>query len=96
MLRVQVSFAVQHIAFFVDSRRAAWLLFKELRQEREALLRRKVDLQKKSLSAARVLPIRTELMAQYVREMQACLREKNIGYKKGFSTRNFEGGQNQR
>ena len=49
---------------------------KELRQEREALLRRKVDLQKKSRSAARVLPIRTELMNQYVREMQARLREK--------------------
>ena len=57
---------------------------KELCQEREALLRRKVELQKKSRSAARVLPIRTELMVQYVREMQARLREKKIGYKKEF------------
>ena len=47
-------------------------------------MRRKVDLQKKSRSAARVLPIRTELMAQYVRDMQARLREKKIGYKKEF------------
>ena len=45
-------------------------------------LRRKVELQKKSGSAVRVLPIRTELMAQYVREMQVRLREKKIGYKK--------------
>ena len=57
---------------------------KELRQEREALLRRKVELQKKSRSAVRVLPIRTGLMAQYVRDMQVRLREKQIGYKKKF------------
>jgi hypothetical protein len=57
---------------------------KELRQEREGLLRRKVDLQRKSRSAVRVLPIRTELMAQYVREMQVRLRDKKIGYKKEF------------
>ena len=59
-------------------------LIKELRQERETLLRRKVELQKKSRSAARVLLIRTELMAQYVRDMQVRLREKQIGYKKTF------------
>jgi site-specific DNA recombinase len=68
---------------------------KELRQEREALLRRKVELQKKSRSTVRVLPIRAELMAQYVREMQSGLREKKIGYKRN-SYESFEGGQNQR
>jgi hypothetical protein len=57
---------------------------KELRQEQEALLRRKVELQKKCRSAVRVLPIRTELMAHYVRDMQVPLREKQIGYKKDF------------
>ena len=30
------------------------------------------------------MPIRTELMAQYVREMQALLLEKKIGYKREF------------
>ena len=43
-----------------------------------------MDLQKKSRSAVRVLPIRTELMNQYVREMQVRLRGKKIGYKKKF------------
>jgi site-specific DNA recombinase len=57
---------------------------KELRQEREALLRHKVDLQKKSRSRAKVLPIRTELMAQYVWQIQSRLREKKIGYKREF------------
>jgi hypothetical protein len=57
---------------------------KELRQEREALLRRKVDLQKKSRLRAKVLPIRTELMGQYVWKLQSRLREKKIGYKREF------------
>jgi hypothetical protein len=38
----------------------------------------------KLFDALRVLPIRTELMAQYVREMQVRLGEKKIGYKKEF------------
>jgi site-specific DNA recombinase len=57
---------------------------KELRQEREALLRRRIELQKKARSAANVSPIRTELMAHYIREMQSRLRDKKIGYKKEF------------
>src|SRR5215813_5733058 len=57
---------------------------KELRQERESLLRRKVELQKKSRSRATILPIPTRLMNDYIREMQLRLREKKIGYKKEF------------
>ena len=57
---------------------------KELRQEREALLGRKIDLQKKSRSSARILPIPTRLMDEYIRQMQMRLREKKIGYKKEF------------
>jgi hypothetical protein len=38
----------------------------------------------KARSAVCVLPIRTELMAQYVRDMQVRLREKKIGYQKEF------------
>jgi len=57
---------------------------KELRQERESLLRRKVELQKKSRSRATILPIPTRLMNDYIRKMQLRLREKKIGYKKEF------------
>jgi site-specific DNA recombinase len=57
---------------------------KELRQEREALLRRKVELQKKSRSKAAILPIPTRLMNDYIQKMQLRLREKKIGYKKEF------------
>ena len=57
---------------------------KELRQERESLLSRKVELQKKSRSKASILPIPTRLMNDYIREMQLRLREKKIGYKKEF------------
>ena len=57
---------------------------KELREERESLLRRKIELQKKSRSGARVLPIPSQLMDDYIRQMQTRLREKKIGYKKEF------------
>jgi len=57
---------------------------KELRQERESLLRRKVELEKASRSRARISPIPTRLMNDYIREMQLRLREKKIGYKKEF------------
>jgi hypothetical protein len=57
---------------------------KELRAEREALLKNKVELEKKSRSAATVRPIPTRLMNDYIREMQIRLRDKKIGYKKEF------------
>lgn len=57
---------------------------KELRQEREALLRRRVELKKNFRSTARILPIPTRLMDEYIRQMQMRLREKKIGYKKEF------------
>jgi hypothetical protein len=56
---------------------------KELRQERESLLRRKVELHK-SRSKATILPIPTRLMHDYIREIQLRLQEKKIGYKKEF------------
>ena len=56
----------------------------KLRQERESLLRRRVELQKQSRSTARISPIPTRLMNDYIREMQLRLREKKIGYKKEF------------
>ena len=55
---------------------------KELRRQREDLLSRRVDLQKKSRAQARVLPIPTRLMDEYIRQMR--LREKKLGYKKEF------------
>jgi site-specific DNA recombinase len=55
---------------------------KELRQQREALLKRKVELHKKA--GARILPIPTRLMDEYVRQIQMRLRAKKIGYKKEF------------
>jgi len=57
---------------------------RELRQEREALLQRKVELQKALRSRANILPIPTGLMDEYIRQMQARLREKKIGYKREF------------
>jgi hypothetical protein len=69
---------------------------KELRQEREALLKRKVDLQKKWRSAVGVLPITTELMAQYFPRHAGTLTRKEDRLSKGIPTRDFEGGQNQR
>jgi hypothetical protein len=40
---------------------------KELRGQREDLLRRKADLQKKSRGQAKILPIPTRLMDDYIR-----------------------------
>ena len=40
---------------------------KELRQEREELLSRKIDLQRKSRGQAKILPIPTRLMDEYIR-----------------------------
>jgi hypothetical protein len=57
---------------------------KELRGQREDLLRHKADLQKKSRGRAKILPIPTKLMHDYIREIQLRLREKKIGYKKEF------------
>ena len=57
---------------------------KELRGQREDLLRRKADLQKKSQGRAKILPIPTRLMDAYIREVQLRLRQKKIGYKKEF------------
>ena len=57
---------------------------KELRREREDLLRRRIDLQQKSKSQAQILPIPTRLMDEYIREMQKRLKEKKLGYKKEF------------
>ena len=57
---------------------------RELRQQREALLQRKVEVQKKSQAKARILPIPTRLMDEYVRQMQMRLRSKKVGYRKEF------------
>ena len=57
---------------------------KELRQQREALLERKVELHRKARVGAKILPIPTRLMNEYVRQMQMRLRQKNIGFKKEF------------
>ena len=57
---------------------------RELRQEREALLKRKVELQKALRSKGNILPIPTGLMDEYIRQMQVRLREKKIGYKREF------------
>jgi hypothetical protein len=57
---------------------------KDLRRQREDLLSRKVELQKKSRGRASIFPIPTRLMREYSREMQVRLREKKIGYKKEF------------
>ena len=57
---------------------------KELRRQREDLLSRRVDLQKKSRAHAKILPIPTRLMDDFIREMKLRLREKKIGYKKEF------------
>ena len=58
---------------------------KELRGQREDLLSRRVELQKKSRAQAKkIAPIPTRLMEDYIRAMQIRLREKKIGYKKEF------------
>ena len=57
---------------------------KELSGQREALLHRKVEVQKKSHAKARILTIPTRLMDEYVRQMQMRLRNKKVGYRKEF------------
>ena len=57
---------------------------KDLRRQREDLLRRKADLQKKTSSRAKLLPIPTRLMDDYITKIQLRLRQKKIGYKKEF------------
>jgi len=57
---------------------------KELRQQRESLLKRKVELHKKARAGAKILPIPTRLMNEYVQQMQIRLRQKNIGFRKEF------------
>ena len=57
---------------------------KELRHQREALLKRKVELHKKSRAGAKVSPIPTRLMDEYVRQIQMRLRAKKVGYRKEF------------
>ena len=56
---------------------------KELNGQREALLQRKVEVQKRQ-SRAKILAIPTRLMDEYVRQMQMRLRGKKIGYRKEF------------
>jgi signal transduction protein with GAF and PtsI domain len=56
---------------------------KSLRQERTALLKTKATLEK-SRSRAKILPIPTPLMAGFVKQMQARLKDKKIGYNKEF------------
>jgi signal transduction protein with GAF and PtsI domain len=56
---------------------------KSLRQERTALLKTKATLEK-SRSRAKILPIPTPLMAGFVKQMQARLTDKKIGYNKEF------------
>ena len=56
----------------------------ELRSQREGLLKRKAALEQKTLSLTKIHPIPTPLMGSYIKELQARLREKNIGYKKEF------------
>jgi hypothetical protein len=57
---------------------------KTLRHERAALLKTKAELARKSQSKGKILPIPTELMSAYIREMQARLKSNKIGYKKEF------------
>ena len=57
---------------------------KALRYERAALLKTKADLAGKSRSKGKILPISTQLMDRYIREMQERLRASKIGYKKEF------------
>ena len=57
---------------------------KTIRHERAALLKTKSELSRKSQSKGKIVPIPTELMSAYIREMQARLRTKKIGYKKEF------------
>ena len=55
---------------------------KELRRQREDLLSRRVDLQKKSRAQARVLPIPTRLMDEYIRQMRPIVAQ-IVSYRRG-------------
>ena len=57
---------------------------KELRAEREALLKKTAALQKISQAVATVRPIPTGLMKGYIAAMQDRLRDKKLGAKKEF------------
>ena len=57
---------------------------KDLRQQREALLKRKVELQKKVRAGASVLPIPTRLLDEYVRQISDAATTGKIGYKREF------------
>jgi site-specific DNA recombinase len=57
---------------------------KAIRHERVALLKTKAELARKSQPKGKIVPIPTELMSAYIREMQARLRTKKIGYKREF------------
>ena len=57
---------------------------KTIRHERAALLKTKADLARKFQPKGKIVPIPTELMSTYIREMQARLRTKKIGYKREF------------
>jgi site-specific DNA-cytosine methylase len=57
---------------------------KTLRHERAALLKTKDELARKFQSKGKILPIPTELMSEYIRQVQARLRANKIGHKKEF------------
>ena len=57
---------------------------KELRTERDALLKKKIALEKKSRAGATVRAIPTALMKTYVRAMRERLRDRKVGAKKEF------------
>ena len=57
---------------------------KALRQQREALLKRKIELHKKARAGGKILPIPTRLMNEYVQQMRLRLQQKNIGFRKEF------------
>lgn len=68
---------------------------KDLRQQREALLKRTVELQKKARAGASVLAIPTRLLDEYVRQIQMRLRQKNR-LQNRISQRNFKRSESQR
>jgi len=55
-----------------------------VRREREESAKARVAFQKKSRAQAKILPITTLLMDEYIRREQIRFREKKIGYKKEF------------
>jgi hypothetical protein len=64
--------------------RIARIALKSFVKSENCILRRKVELQKKSRAKATILPIPTRLMNDYIRKMQLRLEEKEIEYKKEF------------